>query len=279
MFNIINRFTCTERQLPKLIFNLKNKNFLPILDYTNENPKYHLKNFNKIKKLITTHPENTIAVKLSSLNIINNYHQSEEYLYNLTQLAIQNNSKLLIDAENYHIQNDINKLSNQFMKDFNKDQVNIYKTYQMYRKDTLELLKNDFLESNRNYNIGCKLVRGAYYNEDFEHNILFEDINQTHQSYNDAIDFFCKNFKKNDILMCATHNEDSVNHAIKIIKQYNLNNVEFAQLLGMSNKLSSRLSKNHIVYKYLPYGDFKDTLPYLLRRLYENYPMITNLLK
>tara|TARA_Y100000991_G_C21966299_1_gene347039 strand:+ start:720 stop:1559 length:840 start_codon:yes stop_codon:yes gene_type:complete len=279
MFNIINRFTCTEKQLPKLIFNLKNKNFLPILDYTNENPKFHLQNFNQIKKLITTHPENTIAVKLSSLNIINNYNQSEEYLYNLTQLAIKNNSKLLIDAEDYNIQNDINKLSNQFMKDFNKDHVNIYKTYQMYRKDTLELLKNDFLENNRNYKIGCKLVRGAYYNQDFKYNILFEDINQTHQSYNNAIEFFSKNFKNNDILMCATHNEDSVNYAIKMIKHYNLNNVEFAQLLGMSNKLSSRLSKNHIVYKYLPYGDFKDTLPYLIRRLYENYPMITKLLK
>ena len=61
---------------------------------------------------------------------------------------------------------------------------------------------------------------------------------------------------------------------LKHIKQKQLENIEFAQLMGMSDKLSEKLSKKHTVYKYIPYGDFYDTLPYLIRRLYENYPMI-----
>jgi delta 1-pyrroline-5-carboxylate dehydrogenase len=49
--------------------------------------------------------------------------------------------------------------------------------------------------------------------------------------------------------------------------------------MGMSDKLSHKLSDKHNVYKYIPYGDFKDVLPYLVRRLYENYPMIMNIFK
>ena len=46
------------------------------------------------------------------------------------------------------------------METYNKEDAIIYKTYQMYRKDSLNLLQND-LNKNRNYFIGCKLVRGV----------------------------------------------------------------------------------------------------------------------
>ena len=47
----------------------------------------------------------------------------------------------------------------------------------------------------------------------------------------------------------------------------------------MSDGISEELSKNYRVFKYLPYGNFNDTLPYLIRRLYENYPMLINIFK
>lgn len=73
--------------------------------------------------------------------------------------------------------------------------------------------------------------------------------------------------------MCATHNEKSVSIAKSINR-----NIEFSQLMGMSDFLSESLVKeNYKVFKYVPYGNFRDTYPYLLRRLYENYPMIMNL--
>ena len=49
--------------------------------------------------------------------------------------------------------------------------------------------------------------------------------------------------------------------------------------MGMSDGQSQELAKKYTVYKYLPYGDFQDTLPYLIRRLYENYPMLMNIFK
>ena len=77
--------------------------------------------------------------------------------------------------------------------------------------------------------------------------------------------------------MCATHNENSMHLATENIPHKQL---EVAHLLGMSDKKSKELVKqNYNVFKYIPYGNFKDTLPYLIRRLYENYPMVSNLWK
>ena len=90
---------------------------------------------------------------------------------------------------------------------------------------------------------------------------------------------FVNHYQHQDKLLCATHNEDSVIIAMQNIKEKQLENIEFAQLMGMSDTLSAKLSKKHKVYKYIPYGDFNDTLPYLIRRLYENYTMIMNIFK
>ena len=56
-------------------------------------------------------------------------------------------------------------------------------------------------------------------------------------------------------------------------------NVEFAQLMGMSDNLSNTLAKDQKVFKYIPFGNLYETLPYLTRRLYENYPMMQYLWK
>jgi proline dehydrogenase len=78
-------------------------------------------------------------------------------------------------------------------------------------------------------------------------------------------------------LLCATHNEESIYLSDSLDKN---GNVEYAQLMGMSDKLSKKLSEeNKVVYKYLPYGHLNETLPYLVRRLYENYPMVLNIFK
>jgi len=269
---IFNRFTCRENQLEFMIKSINNKNMLPILDYANEDFKNFKNNFKKIKNLIKTHPNNSISIKLSSLNF------REDYLRDITKSAIDNNSKILIDAENFLIQDKINNITDNLIKEFNVSEVNIYKTYQMYRNDSFDLLKKDFLKS-RNYYIGCKLVRGAYLNYDKKYNILFNKINDTHSNYNKSIEFIIENLKDKDILMCATHNKESIELVTNLIDKNPGKNVEIAHLMGMSDKVSENLSNNYKVYKYLPYGNFIDTIPYLIRRLYENYPMVLNILK
>lgn len=273
---IINRFTCKKNQLSNIKQLINNRNMKCIFDYTNENQKKHRSNFKEIMNLTSNMSNETIAVKLSSLKIDSKIHV-ENYLDEIIRKSICNNNKILIDAENYNIQDQINLISNKFMEIYNKDALRIYKTYQLYRTDYLDILRYD-LEKSRNYKIGFKIVRGAYYNEDKKYNILFDNIESTHENYNKGIKLFVNNHQIHDKLLCATHNEKSIQIATEFINKYKLNNIEFAQLMGMSDKLSNKLSNEHIVYKYIPYGDFKDTFPYLLRRLYENYPMIMNIL-
>lgn len=273
---IVNRFTCSPKQLNFFIKNLKSKKFVPILDYANENYQDFDKNFYQMNKLITKYPKNVIALKLSSLNVKNDITYSLNQSDKLIKKAINNNSKILIDAEDYLIQDDINEITNILLERYNKKEVNIYKTYQMYRNDTLPLLIDDLY--NRNFYLGCKLVRGAYYNQDFKYGVLFNKIEETHENYDEGIKQFIKLNKSHDKLLCATHNQNSVKLAL------NLDNtngrIEYAQLMGMSDNLSNEIVKqNKTVYKYLPYGNFNETLPYLIRRIYENYPLIMNIFK
>ena len=274
---IINRFTCNKKQLVNIKKLLSEKNMKCIFDYTNENKENHINNFREVMDLTSNYANETIAVKLSALNV-NNQTDVENYLDKIIQKSIQNNNTILIDAENYDIQDKINSITDNFMKIYNKHRLHIYKTYQLYRTDYLDIMKHD-LQKQRNYNIGFKIVRGAYYNEDQKHNILFNNINETHKNYNNGIESFVNHYQHQDKLLCATHNEHSVIIAMHHIKRKNLKNIEFAQLMGMSDTLSEKLSNKHTVYKYVPYGDFNDTLPYLIRRLYENYPMIMNIFK
>ena len=276
---IVNRFTCSKSQLTHIKKLINNRNMLAIMDYTNENYQHHKSNFNEISILVNKFKNETIAVKLSSLNV-DNKCDVENYLDQIMNISVKNNNTVLIDAEDYKIQDKINVITDNFMEQYNRDKLRIYKTYQLYRNDYLDIMKQDMLKS-RDYKIGFKIVRGAYYNEDKKYNILFDTIDQTHDNYNAGISLFCSHFKPGDKLLCATHNTDSIDLALQYINDRELNNViEFAQLMGMSDKQSQKLAQEkYTVYKYLPYGDFKDTLPYLIRRLYENYPMVMNIFK
>ena len=276
---IINRFTCSPSNLKSTINRLKNNNLLPIIDYVNENNSNIDKSINILKNSIINNKNNTFALKLSTINT-NDFNTNISNISDICLLAIKNNSKILIDAEDYLLQPQIEEITNHIMEKYNQEDTHIYKTYQMYRKDSVDTFLNDISKS-RNYNIGFKIVRGAYMNQDKKYNIICDSYNETNENYNNAIELFCKLNKLNDKLLCATHNEESINIAVNKIKENNyFNNIEFAQLMGMSDNLSNKLSKQgYITYKYLPYGNFYESIPYLIRRLYENYPMLVNILK
>ena len=121
---------------------------------------------------------------MSSLNIKNDLILSNKYINDICEIVLQNNCKILIDAEDYKIQGMINSISNDLMYKYNINDVHIYKTYQCYRKDSFETINNDFNESfNKHFNLGIKLVRGAYYNTDYKYNILYDNIQDTHYNY------------------------------------------------------------------------------------------------
>ena len=73
MIPFVNRFTCLPKQLPRFINKLKSSNYRPILDYANENKNDFQRNFIEMDRLISNHENTTIALKLSSLNVENDY--------------------------------------------------------------------------------------------------------------------------------------------------------------------------------------------------------------
>ena len=268
---VINRFTCNPKQLYNYIHWIKSLKMIPIIDPINENPNLSETNYYNISKTIENYPNNYFAIKLSSLGINNNIDLAENRIHSLVNQAITNNSYIFIDAEEFTINDFIDKIANNLMMEYNTHKVNLYKTYQMYRKDTMKKFLND-LKSDRNYYMGCKLVRGAYYSQDKKYDILFRNIEHTHKSYNDAIKYYSYYSKKNDKLVCASHNPLSNQLALKYSKD---SNISVGHLLGMSDNLSKLQVQNNIkVFKYLPYGYFSESLPYLSRRLYENYSIL-----
>ena len=161
---IISRFISTPTNLKSTIQHLHSFNILPIIDYINENREQHQANFKTIQSTLQQIPNIHFAIKLSSLNIKHNQDQCLDYISQLCETAIQNQSNILIDAENHLLQTKINNLTDKLIKTYG-DKTLIYKTYQMYRRDSLLQLKKDILQSPR-YPFGIKLVRGAYYHQD-----------------------------------------------------------------------------------------------------------------
>jgi len=248
--------------------------YKPIYDYSYEDPNNEDICYKELKYMSTKLENNLIAIKLSGLNF------NEKYIREIIHLGVKNNNKLLVDAENIEIQDKINNTTNDLLSEFNsKLNVNIYKTYQMYRKDSYNTLMEDLIDFNHeNILLGIKLVRGAYYKTDYKSGKLFDNIEETHNSYNNAANLILK-FQKNvnNKVIFATHNKNSIDNIIKISENNNLNkeNIMFAQLLGMADNTSnSILKKNFSAYKYFPYGSIFHTLPYFSRRLYENYEIM-----
>jgi hypothetical protein len=262
----------------KLALNAK---YIPIFDFAKEGSKTEKDVIDYSKRILndidTLHQYETgnirkkfLALKISSFNI--DKKSGLLFMNEIINKANENNIMILFDAE----QNSMKKIENIYINNVNTD--NVFKTYQMYRKDALQELIYDlnyFKISN------FKIVRGAYLNQDKKNDVLFTNKEDVDKSYDKGIKIIIDSMKKrNDIkLMAATHNKPSVNKIISVINDDNYydfkNRIYFAQLLGMADSLTNELIKKQMnTCKYIPYGNFMETLPYLTRRLYENYDIL-----
>ena len=152
-----------------------------------------------------------------------------------------------------------------------------YKTLQMYRNDSLRYFYediNNFIKENK---YALKLVRGAYISTDSKYNILHKSKNNTDTDYNNLIKLYFKNLEtyKNNELLIATHNKISYDLACKLINENKSieKQIYFATLLGMGDNICYD-NTNYNKLKYVPYGPFFETTPYLFRRLVENKDLI-----
>lgn len=196
--------------------------------------------------------------------------------------AFSLNVRIFVDAEESWIQDTIDTLTYGMMEKYNKEQCIVYNTFQMYRKDMLENLKEatqHALESN--YLLGVKLVRGAYMEKErqrsHEENYcepVHETKAATDHDYNLGVEYCVEN-RKIISLCVGTHNEFSCKYLVDLMQKNKIQaddkHFYFAQLLGMSDNISYNLSKaGYNVAKYVPYGPVEAVMPYLFRRADEN---------
>jgi proline dehydrogenase len=196
--------------------------------------------------------------------------------------AFQYDVPVMIDAEDSWIQDPIDELAYEMMMKFNQKRAIVYNTYQMYRRDMLDNLRNAFHTATmHNYYLGVKMVRGAYMEKEAERaekmgypNPIHPTKQATDDSFNKGL-AFCIDNKQRVSLMCGSHNEYSNQYLTVLMEKHSMKNndsrVWFAQLLGMSDNISFNLAKaGYNVVKYVPYGPVELVMPYLIRRASEN---------
>lgn len=246
--------------------NLLLKNNIPIINYISEDCKINNEKivFNEYNNLINNiNNKYILALKLSSLNF------NKNYINDIALKCNKKNIKLIIDAENDYNIEKYRNYTNELIYKYNKYNLNIIKTHQLYRKDSFNELKDDIqLFKSKNIKFSTKLVRGAYWNTENKLGHLYTNKNDTDNNYNEGL-LECFNNINNNFI-AATHNKISIDFILKLSKRKK--NIILAHLMGMNENYMKDLYIKKATY--IPYGPYKEMIPYLIRRLYENIDQI-----
>ena len=200
----------------------------------------------------------------------------------VAKIAHDCNIALLIDSEEYWMQDAADSLCEQMMERYNKEGVVVFNTLQCYRWDRLDYLKEQHKKAKaKGYKLGFKIVRGAYLekeNDRAEENgyksPICESKEATDANFNAVMVYILDNL--DDIsLFLGTHNESSSYLAMDLLEQKGIDKgdprVWFGQLYGMSDHITFNMAvEGYNVAKYIPFGPVKDVMPYLIRRAEEN---------
>jgi proline dehydrogenase len=305
---IFNQFVGGENLLDtqKVIDQLYDYNTLTILDYgaeskSEEEELDHVKNevikviefaaSNSSVPVITTKitglSDNKLLIKMQSDSPLTASEEIQkknlfERVHSICKRAYDLKVGVMIDAEESWMQDTIDSIVDDLMEAYNKSEVIVYNTFQLYRNDKLDYLKASYNRAiSKNYKLGAKLVRGAYMDKERDYaeenklpDLINATIEETHNMYNKAVEF-CVNNYENISSVCATHNAYSNLLQARLIEEKNIPknhpHLNFCQLYGMSDNITFNLSKaGYNVAKYVPYGPIEEVIPYLIRRAKEN---------
>ena len=228
---------------------------------------------------------NSLLMKNKSDFSANNYEawtRFESRVRSICSATAEAGGRVLIDAEESWIQDNIDELAEDMMSDFNRETAVVFTTVQLYRHDRLNYIKKLALRAEEaGFIAGVKLVRGAYMEKERErakdkgyHSPIHTDKISTDKDFDDAISFCLDNLDKMH-LFCGSHNEESNMNICKQMSEMGLSNddkrITFSQLLGMSDPITFNLAAHgYNVAKYVPYGPIREAMPYLIRRAKEN---------
>lgn len=210
-------------------------------------------------------------------------------LNHIIKVANEVDVRVMIDAEQTYFQPAISRICLEMMSKYNREKFLVFNTYQTYLKNTYNEIVTDLEQAQRqNFYWGAKLVRGAYLEQERARAAAMgyddptcENVDATTTSFHKCLQEILGRVKKADEddprlgIMVASHNEDTVRFAIKLMKDYNIKPddkvVCFGQLYGMCDHVTFPLGQSgYSAYKYVPYGPVEEVLPYLSRRANEN---------
>ncbi|EEP79882.1 predicted protein [Uncinocarpus reesii 1704] len=203
--------------------------------------------------------------------------------------AKQQGVKLLFDAEHYVQKAGIDSWTMDLMQKYNADgQTVVYNTYQMYLKESMATLRSHLqMAEQGKFNLGVKLVRGAYIHSDPRH-LIHDTKADTDRAFDNAALMLATRHIENPAgpkigLVLASHNKEST-FKMRELRQEQLKrglplaDVVYAQLMGMADELSMSLTQkspdleeeDNQVFKYVVWGTTEECMMYLLRRAEEN---------
>jgi len=225
-------------------------------------------------KLVNTKTKLSKEQKLEWTRVIDRFNMICSY-------AHSKKVRLLIDAEEFEVQEAIDNLVYKMMKKYNRKSTIVYNTIQLYRWDRIPHMQNLLRDHDNSFKFGFKLVRGAYMEKERidalkngYNSPICSDKNETDKNFNNGIDLMFNNINSVDFFI-ASHNEFSTIKTVKLMKKHGIKEddekVWFGQLYGMGDNISFNLaSKGFNVAKILPFGPVENLMPYLIRRAQEN---------
>ena len=210
------------------------------------------------------------------------WENAKKRLEKVCQAAYDNDTRLLMDAEESWMQDAADNLIEDMMRKFNKEKAIIFNTLQCYRWDRLSYVKALHERAQEGgFKLGFKTVRGAYMEKENARakklgypTPICEDKEATDVNFN-AVMCYCIDNIEDISQFIGTHNEVSTYMALQLMGQQDIDlfddRIWFGQLYGMSDHISFNLggaTANAI--KLVPFGPIKDVIPYLIRRAQEN---------
>ena len=225
-------------------------------------------------KLVNTKTKLSKEQKLEWTRVIDRFNMICSY-------AHSKKVRLLIDAEEFEVQEAIDNLVYKMMKKYNRKSTIVYNTIQLYRWDRIPHMLNLLKDHDNSFKFGFKLVRGAYMEKERidalkngYNSPICSDKNETDKNFNNGIDLMFNNINSVDFFI-ASHNEFSTIKTVELMKKHGIKEddekVWFGQLYGMGDNISFNLaSKGYNVAKILPFGPVENLMPYLIRRAQEN---------
>jgi proline dehydrogenase len=105
------------------------------------------------------------------------------------------------------------------------DKTIVMNGYQCYLKRMRQVISHEVQAAQKlGYNLGLKLVRGAYMREEIElaeqigsESPVCDSIEDTHACYNDCLSMAIENSNSKSLIFVASHNIDSINVAKNMI--------------------------------------------------------------